>query len=93
MKQTYTSTQNEEEMLKAFQQFQDLPLDILDEDDYFAIKCPFQIASNGKFHNCFLEYCMAFRHDEKTYWCAKLESKNKNKTAKYPSIKDIEGES
>ena len=90
MEQTYTSTQNKEDILKAFKQFQDLPLDFLNEDDYSAMRCPFQISSSGRFHDCYLENCMAFRHDGKEFWCAKLESKNKNKTAKYPSLNKTE---
>lgn len=85
---SYTTAQNPDELVKAFKQFQDIPVTLV-KDNSVTIKCPFQSTNNGEFHNCYLSRCMAFRCDDKNFWCARLESESKNRTAKYPSIKNL----
>ena len=88
MNPSYTTTQNPEDLLKAFKQFQNITPITLQPVDENTMKCPFQLTSEGKFNNCYLSHCMAFCSDGKTYWCARLNSKNKNKNSKQLNIKD-----
>ena len=88
MENSYTINQTKENLLKAFKQFQNSDIQLMPiEDEY--IRCPFRLTKDGQFEACYLYQCMAFRRDDKVFWCARLESRNKNKTAKYPSLKEL----
>ena len=41
---------------------------------YYDFYCPFRRYENREFKPCLERECMAFRADDKTFWCAMIEA-------------------
>ena len=57
----------------------------LDNAKGLYLRCPFmQYPSSNNFKPCLRRQCMAFRCDDRTFWCARLEPARGEESALHP---------
>ena len=54
------------------------------DSKYMYFRCPYRKYHSGEFKPCLERTCMAFRANNKEFWCALMEPKRGDKTALHP---------
>lgn len=81
--------------LQTLEKMKTEPIKVLDEEamDYQIsfFKCPFRKYPSGEFKACLERNCMAFRANDKVFWCAMLEEPKGEERSLHP-IEMLTGE-